>query len=202
MYMKRLFILLIIVCTVAITGCQNNEEANPPTNEDGTNLIRVKSPDGEEKKENKSGQEIAAHLVEIASSIPNVNDATAVVVGRYAVVGIDVNSKIDRSRVGTIKYSVAESLKKDRYGANAVVISDPDTFVRLEQMADQIRNGHPIKGIAEELAAIVGRLIPQIPSEVDLDNQPTEQNQKQLSDKEEKKLDKQQDEQAKKETDQ
>ena len=41
----------------------------------------------------------------------SVNDATAVVVGKYAIVGIDVKAKLDRTRVESIKYSVAESLK-------------------------------------------------------------------------------------------
>ena len=43
--------------------------------------------------------------------MPGVNDATAVVVGKYAIVGIDVKAKLDRTRVESIKYSVAESLK-------------------------------------------------------------------------------------------
>ena len=46
-----------------------------------------------------------------SASVPGVNDATAVVVGKYAIVGIDVKAKLDRTRVESIKYSVAESLK-------------------------------------------------------------------------------------------
>ena len=80
-----------------------------------------------ENVDRKTGQEISKRLVELATSIPNVNDATAVVIGRYAIVGIDVNSKLERSQVGSIKYSVAESLKKDPYGANAIVVADADT---------------------------------------------------------------------------
>ena len=54
--------------------------------------------------------------------------------GRYAIVGIDVNSKIERSQVGSIKYSVAESLKKDPHGARAVVVADADTMQRLKEI--------------------------------------------------------------------
>ena len=39
----------------------------------------------------KHPDDIAEHLVNIASSVPDVNDATALVFGRYAIVGIDVN---------------------------------------------------------------------------------------------------------------
>src|SRR5699024_11699221 len=58
----------------------------------------------------------ADHLANVAGDVPNVKDATAVVAGPYAVVGIDVDKDLDRSRVGTIKYSVTEALQHDPYG--------------------------------------------------------------------------------------
>lgn len=54
----------------------------------------------------------------------------------------------------TIKYSVAQALKNDRYGANAVVIADPDTVSRLREMSREISEAHPVTGILDELAAI------------------------------------------------
>ncbi len=50
----------------------------------------------------KTGQQISKRLVTLATSIPNVNDATAVVIGKYAIVGIDVDSKLERSQVGRL----------------------------------------------------------------------------------------------------
>ncbi len=114
----------------------------------------------------KTGQEISKHLVELATSVPNVHDATAVVLGRFAIVGIDVNSKIDRSQVGTIKYSVAESLKKDPHGANAIVVADPDTTQRLKEIGTEIKKGKPVQGIMNELSDIAGRLMPEIPGDM------------------------------------
>ena len=86
--------------------------------------------------------------------------------GKWAVVGIDVNAHLDRPEVGVIKYSVAEALKEDPQGANAIVTADPDIVQRLREMNADIRQGRPIAGIAEELADIVGRLIPQLPRDV------------------------------------
>ena len=94
-----------------------------------------------------------------------MNDATAVVVGPWAVVGIDIDASYDRGRVGNIKYSVAEALKEDPAGAYAVVTADPDTLQRLREMREAIQNGEPVEGIMNELAEIVGRLMPQIPRE-------------------------------------
>jgi len=192
---KLTTLLLLALVTMCVTGCglNNNQAADDAKDE----RIQVKNT-AENHFDRKSGQEIASHLVDIASSIPNVNDATAVVLGRFAVVGIDVNSKLDRSRVESIKYSVAESLKHDPYGANAVVVADADTFERLRQMGKEIQDGRPIVGILDELAQIVGRIVPDIPSDtIDNDNtEPTESNDNQLKGKEKNELEKEQDDQS------
>lgn len=99
----------------------------------------------------------------MASDVPEVNDAAAVVAGPYAVVGIDVDKDIDRSRVGTIKYTVSEALYHDPYGKTAVVVADADIMERLRGMSDKIARGQPISGIVDELAAIVGRYMPDFP---------------------------------------
>ncbi|QOR68419.1 YhcN/YlaJ family sporulation lipoprotein [Cytobacillus suaedae] len=191
--MKRLLTIIIPIAFI-LAGCGANQNAD----EGNDNRIHVKNT-ADDYIDRKTGQEISEHLVELASSIPNVNDATAVVLGNFAVVGIDVNAKLDRSRVESIKYSVAESLQHDPYGANAVVVADADTFERLRQMGQEIQNGRPIVGVLDELAQIVGRIIPDVPSDIiDNDNaNPTEQNENQLNPKEEKKLDKEQQDQSK-----
>jgi YhcN/YlaJ family sporulation lipoprotein len=160
--MKR--ILLTTAISLLLTGCNanNHKEIAKTGNQ---SLVNVKN-SYIEGVDRKSGQEISKRLVSLATSIPNVNDATAVVLGKYAIVGIDVNAKIDRSQVGSIKYSVAESLRKDPYGANAVVVADADTNQRLKEIQADIKNGRPIQGIMEELADVAGRLMPEIPGDL------------------------------------
>lgn len=189
----RLLAVIMALATI-IAGCQNNNAA--PNNRNTDRMINVNQTN-EANHRDKSANEVAKHLADLASSTPNVNDATAVVAGPYAVVGIDVNSKIDRSKVGTIKYSVAESLKNDPYGKKAVVVADVDTVARLKEMNRQIRQGEPVGGILEELAAIVGRVMPEVPEQIDgKQPNPTETNQKQMPQDDKQKLDKQQNEQS------
>lgn len=187
-----MFFILIIV----VSGC-TNQPRNIALENEKSNIIHVKD-SADVQVDRKTGQEISAHLVELATRIPNVNDATAIVLGQYAVVGIDVNSDLDRARVSTIKYSVAESLKNDPYGATAVVIADADTYVRLQEMGRDIQRGRPITGIMEELAEIVGRVIPEIP--IDLKEptapNPTELNNPQLPENEKRSLERQQQKQS------
>ncbi|KAA0548075.1 YhcN/YlaJ family sporulation lipoprotein [Bacillus sp. BGMRC 2118] len=194
--MNKIVMILSLISFVVMAGCNNNNEAKQ--NEENE-FIQVKN-QVIEKEDPRSSEEIAQNLVKLASSVPNVNDATALVVGNVAVVGIDVNSKIDRSRVGTIKYSVAESLKHDPHGANAIVIADPDANVRLRQMGKEIKQGRPISGIMNELSAMVGRLMPELPADLFEQDRtaPTETNSKnQLPKGKENELEQEQQDQSK-----
>ena len=108
----------------------------------------------------------ANHLKALAESVPGVKNANCVVMGTTAVVGLNVDGNLDRAEVGTIKYTVAEALQKDPAGANALVTADLDITNRIADLGRHIQEGHPIAGLASELADIVGRIIPQLPKDV------------------------------------
>ncbi|MFK9092282.1 YhcN/YlaJ family sporulation lipoprotein [Bacillus salipaludis] len=189
-------ILLFLVICLLLAGCNTNNHKEIAKSDDQS-LVNVKN-SYIESVDRKTGQEISQRLVHLATSIPNVNDATAVVIGKYAIVGIDVNAKIDRSQVGSIKYSVAESLKKDPYGANAVVVADADTTERLKEIQADIKNGRPIQGIMEELADVAGRLMPEIPGDLITPSpkNATEKPDQKLPANEQEKLNKEQEDQS------
>ncbi len=105
------------------------------------------------------------HLEELVKRVPGVKGAHCVVMGKTAVVGIDVDAGLERARVGSIKYTVAEALRKDPQGAGAVVTADIDLNQRIAEIGQKISNGNPISGFATELADIIGRIIPQLPGD-------------------------------------
>ena len=187
--------LFIAICICLLNGCNigNNERAR----DDDRSLVRVKNTT-DEKAANKSGQEIAHRLADLANRVPNVNDAAALVVGKYAIVGIDIDANMDASRVGTIKYSVAETLQKDPYGANAIIIADPDLYTRLKNIVNQVDNGRPVQAFMNEIADIVGRVMPEVPSDLfeTTPPEPTEQNDPQLNKREEQQLHNRQEKQS------
>lgn len=113
-----------------------------------------------------NGTEIAAHLENLAMQVPHVRNARCVVMGNTAVVGIDVDADLDRAKVGTIKYSVAETLRNDPYGVNSIITADMDLNQRLKEIRDSIMSGHPFSGFANEMADIVSRIIPQLPGDI------------------------------------
>jgi YhcN/YlaJ family sporulation lipoprotein len=196
--MIRTLILLAILC-IFFVGCQANE--NKKENAGGMNnditQINTEAGNNQEKKKKLSSSQIAKRLVKIATADVDVKDATAIVAGKYAIVGIDVDKDIDRSKVGTIKFTITEALQKDPYGANAVVTADADIVTRLKGMAKEIRNGKPIIGVMEELAAIIGRIIPEVPDKSHKAKvEPTEENEDKLPEGKENELDEEQDDQA------
>ncbi|WP_233522623.1 YhcN/YlaJ family sporulation lipoprotein [Peribacillus glennii] len=146
-----------------IAGCNSdnnaveNRDNHPQTSQVQNTAIR--------DIDKKNGKQVAGRLARLAEGVGHVNDATAVVLGNYAVVGIDVDANLERSEVGTVKYSVAQALSEDPAGANAVVVADADTNARIREMAQDIQNGRPIQGIMNELADITGRVIPDGPGD-------------------------------------
>ncbi|WP_282154657.1 YhcN/YlaJ family sporulation lipoprotein [Cytobacillus gottheilii] len=194
------YILFLLFASLLLTGCgmnNNQNNASGPNQNTGQNAINVRNSTIQET-DRQTGQEISKHLVDLATSLPNVNDATAIVLGQYAIVGIDVNQDLDRSEVGSIKFSVAESLKKDPHGARALVVADPDINARLREIRDDIGAGRPLQGIMNELADVSGRLIPEVPADM-VDPNPrnaTEEPDKRLNNNQEQKLEQKQQEQS------
>lgn len=158
--------LTVTIITVFVaTGCSTvaRNETSPSPQNNGS--VRAQQTDPG-KKEIANSAQVAAHLEQLAKGIDGVQNAHCVVFGNTAIVGLDVDSKLERSRVGTVKYSVAEAFRKDPYGIDALVTADIDIYQRLNEMGADIKRGRPIQGFAEEMSDIIGRLIPQMPRDV------------------------------------
>ncbi|KAB8138617.1 YhcN/YlaJ family sporulation lipoprotein [Gracilibacillus oryzae] len=155
------YILLIVMSAiVVICGCQQTNQNNQASPDN--NIVNVENSNAEPIKP-LNNQEKAKHLANLASKVPNVNNATALITNRGAIVSIDVNDELDRSHVGSVKYSVLEALQHDPNGENAIIVADPDIYERMKGMSTKIQEGHPIEAITEELANITGRLMPELP---------------------------------------
>lgn len=176
--MKLRIFLFASILTVSLAACNqnnlpNNEVGNESTNDQNRTEIDVEQSSYEQNNQ-YSNNEIATHLANIAADVPDVNDAVAIIAGPYAVVGIDINEETDREQVGTIKYAVSEALRNDPYGKTAVVIADADMMQRLREMNMKMRQGHPVQGITEELAEIVGRYMPTFPVDENRPEEPSD----------------------------
>ncbi|WP_156857595.1 YhcN/YlaJ family sporulation lipoprotein [Oceanobacillus sp. AG] len=173
----------LILCLAALYGCQGKDNAAQEETQPNNRFMQVENRNDTDDVQ-LTNTEIAEHLSNVANNVPGVNEASALVAGPYTVVAIDVEEDMDRSRVGTIKYSVSEALYHDPWGKTAVVVADADLMARVRGMGEQIQAGYPIQGIVDELSAIVGRAMPEFPV---MDDLPQEQgDNKEMLDEEDK----------------
>ncbi|HZG88288.1 YhcN/YlaJ family sporulation lipoprotein [Paenibacillus sp.] len=160
----------LLLLASAAAGCAGGNQAGPEAKQqgNGTHEIRVEQTAPATDKERTRATE--ARLEQLAESIPEVKHANCVIMGNTAIVGIDVDGRVERSRVGTIKYAVAETLRQDPVGINAIVTADMDLNHRLQEIRQDMNNGRAMQGLAEELADIVGRIVPQLPRDTEDNN--------------------------------
>lgn len=166
----RYWIVMVLLLSV-LSGCTRGNTQSAPSEDwanngpdNGRNVkVQQTVPD---KPEITNRQQVRDRLEALAASIPQVNSANCVVLGNTAIVGIDVDPTLDRSRVDVIKYSVAEAFRKDPYGVHAFVTADMGLNGRIQEMRDDMNRGRPIAGFAEEVADIIGRIVPQIPKTI------------------------------------
>ncbi|MEW9667490.1 YhcN/YlaJ family sporulation lipoprotein [Ammoniphilus sp. 3BR4] len=158
-------LIALTVLTLVLSGCQMGRQQGEPARQGNTQIQQTERvpQTAKQTKTNQDSQATAERLAKLATGVPNVNDATVIVFGDMAIVGIDVRAKLDRPRVGTTKYTVAEALREDPQGAAAIVVADPDVVQRIREINQDIKRGRPVAGFAEELADIAGRFMPQLP---------------------------------------
>ncbi len=111
-------------------------------------------------------RQITNRLETVAKTIPEVKKANAILIGKTAIVGIDLDKKTDRTKADSIKYAVARALGKEPYGARAIVTSDADMGQRIMNVRNGIVNGQPLASFTNELGEIIGRIAPQMSNQV------------------------------------
>ncbi|OKP69510.1 sporulation protein [Paenibacillus helianthi] len=189
--MRKSMCLLLVLLLLTSCGIANKESSPSPQDKQSAKSL---SSQGNQGVQNLSGEGATAapipysqpgqpsdgrgesdvvlkdHFERLAKRVPGVKGAHCVVMNNVAVVGIDVDGSLTRSRVGSIKYSVAEAIRKDPRSKDprsvkAFVTADMDISSRLAEMGKHISKGHPVSGFASEMADIIGRIIPQLPKD-------------------------------------
>ncbi|NIK10651.1 YhcN/YlaJ family sporulation lipoprotein [Alkalibacillus almallahensis] len=163
--MRYFIIGSFLLALMGMYACQNEPEMDSiDSNINEEHIIQVED---SEKPQNRdhTNQEAADRLSQIAAEVEEVEEANALVFGRYTIVGINVTDDLSRSRVGSVKYTVAEALKDDPYGHYAFVVAGGDIVARIQEINRGIREGEAQHVIVNEIANLVGRYIPETPPE-------------------------------------
>lgn len=174
--MKFHRVIVICLASIFLFSCAANNKQNIDTQM--MDQTADQTTETNQNQDEMNNGEIADHLANLATQVPDVKNANAIIAGPYAVVAIDLDETTERQRIGTIKYSVGEALREDRYGKTAVVVADADMNERVRQMTEQMKQGHPVRSIVDELADIVARYMPAFPVERYYDENMDENEQK------------------------
>jgi YhcN/YlaJ family sporulation lipoprotein len=182
--MRKSMCLLLVLLLLTSCGIANKESSPSPQNKQSAKALNSQGnrevrnfagsdaglmPQSQPGQPSGAGDEsdvaLKDHFEQLASRVPGVKGAHCVVMNNVAVVGIDVDGTLTRSRVGNIKYSVAEAIRKDPRSVKALVTADMDVSSRIAEMGRHISKGHPVSGFASEMADIIGRIMPQLPED-------------------------------------
>lgn len=178
---KKFFVLsiaLLCISCLIFTGCgnnKNNNTTNPPANnnqtdtpnEDADNNILPGDEDNNttDNTTNSADGDLHDRAEKIADAVvkdvAQVKDARTVISERLAYVSVEIDNTADTAESATLKDEITEVVKKtDTEIETVYVMEDADTFTRMKEIGDDIANGKPISGFAEELENLFVRVTP------------------------------------------
>ncbi|KGG80555.1 hypothetical protein Y919_05470 [Caloranaerobacter azorensis H53214] len=172
MLKKNKLLITLVIFTMLITvftyGCRKSEKPNLPSpKQEDRNIIdnEIERKDLEDVEE-KTGKTLSARAEKIADSIvdlPGVDDATVVITGNTALVGVDIEKELEGKVVTDLKKQIVTRVKQtDKDIKNVTVTADPDLFERIDDIAQEINRGRGMSEFADEVKEIIRRITPSM----------------------------------------
>ncbi|WHH58879.1 YhcN/YlaJ family sporulation lipoprotein [Petroclostridium sp. X23] len=104
---------------------------------------------------NTTAQNIANQL----SAMDNVEDATVVISGNTALVGVDIKDNYNNHE--QLKSNMVQKVKSMAPNVTNVAITEsPDLYERITNLSRDMRNGTVMQGLSNEFTEIVNRITP------------------------------------------
>ncbi len=170
--MKRQLFFILILSLLAVSlavGCVPQQRPAPdttPAPQQRTTPLPG-TPEGPANRvPNNEPQEDtrrAENLVDRIEDLKDVEDATAIVSGSTAYIGIDMNEDLQGKMTDALKQRVINRAEEtDRMLTRVYVSADSDTVTRLRKFADDIEDGKPISGIIRQIDEMFRRPAPTV----------------------------------------
>lgn len=182
---KKFFVLsvaLLCVSCLVFTGCsnKNNSQQTPPATNNQTDTEQNNTTNEKDKTNMQSQQDNAAatptdRTVDnsdlnqraekiadaVVEQVAQVKDARTVISEKMAYVSVAIDETADTAESATLKDEISQVVKKTDTEIDTVyVMEDADTFTRMKEIGEDIANGKPISGFAEELENLFVRVTP------------------------------------------
>lgn len=164
MQKRSLFTLIIFIVSFSLMACQLAEKPNLPDNNNTNDIGRYNNNNNNMNNDMNMDNNMSARAENIADSvvdIAGVDDATVVITGDTALVGVDIAGKDNGEVTDNLKRSIINVVKKvDNRIDNVVVTASPDFFDRIDNIARDINRGKPLSGFVDEVNEIIRRVAP------------------------------------------
>ncbi|MBZ2173725.1 YhcN/YlaJ family sporulation lipoprotein [Schnuerera sp. xch1] len=105
--------------------------------------------------------ERADEIAEEISDLNNINNASVLINNDTAIVGVDMENDAEGEVTTDLKQQIERIVKnEDDDIDNVNITADPDLFTRISNMAEDIGNGRPVSGFADQFQEILRRITP------------------------------------------
>lgn len=134
---------------------------NQVTNIKNTNNLNTQTSNTSNVSSNLSQR--ATQIAKDINSIDGVEKATVIITGETALIGLNLGDSLNDEQISNIK-KLAETKTKDSNNGikNAAVTASPEIVQRITNLANDIKEGKPISGLADELGNLIKRVTPTI----------------------------------------
>jgi YhcN/YlaJ family sporulation lipoprotein len=139
----------------------NQNNLNDPNNPNNVAPRNNNTPGLNNADNNNNDETRSREIADIASDVKGVDNATVVITGETAYVGIDIDKDMENEETDRVKEKVGDAIKKDAEGIERVYVSaDVDSVQRLRDIGRDVRGGRPISGFLDELTEMFRRPVP------------------------------------------
>jgi len=110
---------------------------------------------------NRSNYRIAKEAADRVSNLKEVRRANVLVTGNNAYVAVMLNNRSRGELPKTFENKIAREVKKaDNTIDNVYVTTNPDFYNRVTDFGNELRKGHPVKGLYDQISSAVNRVFP------------------------------------------
>ena len=169
--MKRRLFLILIVSLLAIllaAGCAPQRRPTPDTPPAPQQRVPLpNTPEGPANRvpnaDPREDERRADRLEDRIEEMKDVDEATVVVNGSTAYIGIDMDENLQGKMTDTLKQKVIDRAEQaDKMLTRVYVSADSDTVTRLKKYAEDIEDGKPISGIIRQIDEMFRRPAPTV----------------------------------------
>lgn len=108
-----------------------------------------------------NSRELARKIADRVEDIEGINRAYVLISGDTAIVGVNMDNEAEGQIARDLKDRIERVVKKvDNDIDNVSITADPDLLTRIRNMFEDIDEGNPIEGFANQFEEILRRITP------------------------------------------